>query len=108
MTPHLCYYPEDDDGWHHVECDCGWDSGPLPDMETAADVAGDHRVEMAMSPLVSALTAANDKLVDYLIATYGDPREHDDEWYETHEGPWMRAPELLLEARLLLANRATP
>ena len=41
---HLCYYPEDDEGWHHVECECGFDSGPLPDMETAADVAGDHRI----------------------------------------------------------------
>lgn len=54
------------------------------------------------APLRAAAMEAHDAIVRYLVATYGDPNEHEPRWYENHEGPWMRAPQLLLEARLLL------
>lgn len=35
-------FHEDDDGWFVVACACGWDTDPMPNAETAADVFGDH------------------------------------------------------------------
>lgn len=34
------------DGWDVAECSCGWVSPPTPDVETAAEFWGDHRVEV--------------------------------------------------------------
>lgn len=42
MTDHVSDFDEDEDGWHVVRCSCGVESPGLPDMETAADVWGDH------------------------------------------------------------------
>lgn len=52
MTDHMTYYSEndDDDGeWWSVTCLCGWSADGLPDMETAADCGGDHRVAAAVA-----------------------------------------------------------
>lgn len=40
---HTTYYlgPDDDDFWV-IECSCGFKVEGLPDMETAADVFGEH------------------------------------------------------------------
>lgn len=40
---HGCELEETADGWPYAMCLCGWQSGPCPDMETAADAYGDHR-----------------------------------------------------------------
>jgi len=44
---HISSFDEDDDGWPIVRCSCGFQFGPVPDMETAADVWGDHQYEVA-------------------------------------------------------------
>jgi hypothetical protein len=47
MIDHVSTFTEDDAGWPTVSCSCGFTFGPVPDMETAADVWGDHRADTA-------------------------------------------------------------
>jgi len=35
----------DADGWYHARCTCGFRFGPLPDVETVADVLMEHAAD---------------------------------------------------------------
>lgn len=40
---HTTYYlGTDDEDWWVIECSCGFRTAGLPDMETAADIFGEH------------------------------------------------------------------
>lgn len=39
MTTHVTAtgIGQDEDGWYRAVCACGWESAPVPDIETCAD-----------------------------------------------------------------------
>lgn len=39
---------EDDDGWYWSRCECNYEQGPFPDMETAIDDLMQHAREQAL------------------------------------------------------------
>ena len=56
---------EDDDGWDEARCECGWVGGMAPDVETAADMWGDHLVFLVQEQhhdRIVALTEQRDGL----------------------------------------------
>ena len=53
-----CEIEQDDDGWFFVSCLCGWQFGPLPDAEDAADAYGDHRAAKAVTATANVIKKA--------------------------------------------------
>lgn len=46
---HLSAPPfEDGDGWFYARCECNYEAGPFPDMETAIDDLMQHARERAL------------------------------------------------------------
>ena len=45
---HVSEHDEDEQGWPTLACSCGITWGPLPDVETVADVGGDHMYEVGV------------------------------------------------------------
>lgn len=38
-----------DDGWWHARCVCGWEQGPLPDIDTVVDALMSHAADAAFA-----------------------------------------------------------
>ena len=73
---HTTAIERDHDGWWGASCLCGFEVEGIPDADTAADVVGDHRVEMALASLAPAIDA--------------DHLERQRRWSEATFGPGTR------------------
>lgn len=47
MSEHGIDLDTDEGGWWWSTCECGWQSGPFPGKEDAADAFADHRVAVS-------------------------------------------------------------
>lgn len=57
-SDHTSTIIDDGDGWYDVECTCGFKFPGAPGAETAADIWGDHKVEVHTAGLRARLEAA--------------------------------------------------
>lgn len=42
-----------EDGWWHARCNCGWEQGPLPDVEVVVDALMDHVMAEARREVIA-------------------------------------------------------
>jgi hypothetical protein len=76
----------DDDGWLHATCPCGWEAGPFPEYEDAADAYGDHRHDAMVWLLPRALRSIIDERIAQ-DAKWGEQNHPDfDQVLLTREG----------------------